>query len=47
MAPDLNTLPASPLPGKPVNLTRNGLPIGNAAGEKQPNILYIMADQYV
>jgi choline-sulfatase len=46
MAPDLNSLPPSPLPGKPVNLTRNGLANGApAAGEKQPNILYIMADQ--
>ena len=45
MAPDLNSLPASPLPGKPANLTRNGLAGSNPTGEKQPNILYIMADQ--
>jgi choline-sulfatase len=46
MAPDLNSLPASPLPGKPVNLTRGGAANGGPApGKKQPNILYIMADQ--
>lgn len=52
MAPDLNSLPASPLPGKPVNLTRGGGGVTNGAtngapvpGKKQPNILYIMADQ--
>ncbi|AEO70160.1 a70701d7-ad6b-4561-82ad-de7512ce08b6 [Thermothielavioides terrestris] len=46
MPPDLNSLPASPLPRKTVNLTRNGTSTaGRASGEKQPNILYIMADQ--
>ncbi|KAK4245362.1 alkaline-phosphatase-like protein [Corynascus novoguineensis] len=45
MAPDLNSLPSSPAPGKAVNLTRSGLTSGPAPGEKLPNILYIMADQ--
>lgn len=45
MAPDLNSLPASPAPGKAVNLTRSALSSGPAPGEKLPNILYIMADQ--
>ncbi|KAL2180160.1 alkaline-phosphatase-like protein [Thermothelomyces heterothallicus CBS 202.75] len=45
MAPDLNSLPASPAQGKAVNLTRSALNSGPAPGEKLPNILYIMADQ--
>ncbi|KAL2165382.1 hypothetical protein VTH06DRAFT_680 [Thermothelomyces fergusii] len=45
MAPDLNSLPASPAQGKAVNLTRSALGGGPAPGEKLPNILYIMADQ--
>ncbi|KAL2130395.1 hypothetical protein VTI74DRAFT_6523 [Chaetomium olivicolor] len=47
MSPDLNSLPASPLPGgKPVNMTRTGAATASlTTGEKLPNILYIMADQ--
>ncbi|TDZ68181.1 Choline-sulfatase [Colletotrichum trifolii] len=53
MAPDLNSLPTSPLAqpnGKPTNGntngTTNGNEIGNGSGPaKQPNILFIMADQ--
>ncbi|KAK6214973.1 choline-sulfatase [Colletotrichum tabaci] len=48
MAPDLNSLPSSPLAqpthGKPTN--GNGAANGNgSASPKQPNILFIMADQ--
>jgi len=43
MAPDLNSVPFSP---KPVNSTRGMAPPTQLpAGSKQPNILYIMADQ--
>ncbi|KAK4191843.1 alkaline-phosphatase-like protein [Podospora australis] len=54
MSPDLNSMPASPAPGAavPVNSTRGGgtsKPTTNGGinggGQKQPNILYIMADQ--
>ncbi|KAK4100673.1 choline-sulfatase [Parathielavia hyrcaniae] len=51
MAPDLNSLPPSPLLGKAANLTSNGfaatgsVPGGTASPKQQPNILYIMADQ--
>ncbi|TDZ13466.1 Choline-sulfatase [Colletotrichum spinosum] len=53
MAPDLNSLPTSPLAqpnGKPTNGNTNGTTNGNGIGNgsgpaKQPNILFIMADQ--
>src|SRR5438477_507855 len=44
MSPDLNSMPASPVPGGPAVAARNGNVNGNAPS-KRPNILYIMADQ--
>ncbi|KAL1844350.1 hypothetical protein VTJ49DRAFT_29 [Mycothermus thermophilus] len=47
MAPDLNSLPMSPAPAKPANLTRSSTAaaVPPPGSEKQPNILYIIADQ--
>lgn len=49
MPPDLNSLPASPAPGVPINSTRGAAgsaPTNNPnLTPKTPNILYIMADQ--
>jgi choline-sulfatase len=44
MSPDLNSMPASPVPGGAAVAARNG-PVNGGALSKRPNILYIMADQ--
>lgn len=45
MAPDLNSLPLSAASAAPVNATRGQQHAVEQAGPKQPNILFIMADQ--
>ncbi|KAK3393708.1 alkaline-phosphatase-like protein [Podospora didyma] len=46
MSPDLNSMPASPLPGKSTNEDNvNGGGFAKNGSAKRPNILYIMADQ--
>ncbi|KAK0632092.1 alkaline-phosphatase-like protein [Immersiella caudata] len=46
MSPDINSMPASPLPNGHADAPKNGVTSnGGARLAKRPNILYIMADQ--